>query len=58
LAAHLRLRIFLDDALVPVAFIFDDGQIEQVGAADTKTFRLATIRRIALARRNKPPNDN
>jgi serine/threonine protein phosphatase 1 len=54
----LTAAAFLDDALVPVAFIFDDGRIEQVGAADTKASRLATIRRIALARRNKLPNDN
>ena len=54
----LTAAAFLDDALVPVAFIFDDGRIEQVGAADIKASRLATIRRIALARRNKLPNDN
>jgi serine/threonine protein phosphatase 1 len=32
----LTAAAFLDDALMPVAFIFDDGQIGQVSAPDTK----------------------
>ena len=58
LGGPLTAAAFLDHALVPAAFIFDDGQIEQVGAADMKASWLATIRRIALARRNESPNDN
>jgi serine/threonine protein phosphatase 1 len=54
----LTAAAFLDDALVPAAFIFDDGQIEQLSAPDTKASRLATIRRVARARRKKSPNDN
>jgi serine/threonine protein phosphatase 1 len=58
LGGPLTAAAFLDHALVPVAFIFDDGQIEQVNAPDAKAARLATIRRVAQARRNKSPNDN
>jgi hypothetical protein len=41
---------------VPVTFVFDDGQIGEVAAVDTKTARLETIRRVAEARRNKRSN--
>lgn len=54
----LTAAAFLDDTLLPVAFIFDSGQIRQIGAPDAKASRLATIRRVAQARRNKPTNDN
>jgi serine/threonine protein phosphatase 1 len=53
----LTAAAFHDDALLPVAFIFDDGQIGQVIAPDTKASRLATIRRVAQARRNKSVSD-
>jgi serine/threonine protein phosphatase 1 len=51
----LTAAAFLDDALMPFAFILNNGQIGQVGAPDTKASRLATIRRVAQARRNKRP---
>ena len=54
----LTAAAFFDDTLMPTAFVFDDGQIERVGEAETKASRLATIRRIALARQNKSPNGN
>jgi serine/threonine protein phosphatase 1 len=54
----LTAAAFLDDTLLPVAFIFDDVQIGQVNAPDAKASRLATIRRVAQVRRNKSLNDN
>jgi len=49
----LTAAAFIDEARVPAAFVFDDGQIGEVEALDTKTARLEVIRRIAEARRKK-----
>jgi serine/threonine protein phosphatase 1 len=57
LGGPLTAAAFLDHVLVPVAFISDDGQIEQVDGADAKASRLAMIRRIGLERQNKSTNE-
>jgi hypothetical protein len=51
----LTAAAFIDEARVPAAFVFDDGQIGELEALDTKTARLEVIRRIAEARRKKSP---
>lgn len=53
----LTAAAFIDEARVPAAFVFDDGQIGEVEALDTKTARLEVIRRIAEARRKKSPGN-
>ena len=53
----LTAAAFIDEARVPAAFVFDDGQIGEVEALDTKTARLEIIRRIAEARRKKSPGN-